>query len=383
MSTKRRVQLGAAGILAGLLMACSSREDLIRQPVESVSGVQIATVRQQTVPELYRADGTIHSVNTSALSAQIGGTVREVLVRAGDRVARGQLLATIDDRTPQAQLGMAQAGVQEATQGLVEIDHAIQAATADRQFAEATYKRYQELLARKSVSQQEFEGVETRYKAALANEQAMEAKKKQVEAKNQQAKAQVASAETYFSFSRIVSPINGVVTARSVDPGTVVMPGMPLLTVEETSRYRLEANLPTEFVPQVHLNEDVSVSVNGKTWQGRIAEIVPATDPSSRTTTVKTELPPGCNCQSGDYGIASFPVGDEKTLAVPQTALIENGELQGLFVINAQSLAEYRLVKTGRTMGDRVEILSGLSDGERVAVSGINLLKEGVRVEIP
>ena len=383
MKKKRLLLIAPILILIGVLTACDSGERVKGQQPGAITGVQVVTVSTQTVPELYQADGTVHSSNVSALNAQIGGTVRKVLVRAGDRVRRGQLLATIDDRTPQAQLGMAQAGVQEAAQGLVEIDHALQAATADRQFAEVTCKRYQELLAKNSVSRQEYDGFETRYKAALANELALEAKKKQIAAKNQQANAQVASAETYFSFSRIVSPIDGVVTARSVDPGTVVMPGMPLLTVEETSQYRLEANLPTEFVPRVHLGESLSVSVDQRTLDGRVVEIVPAADPSSRTTTVKIELPQSCNCRSGDYGIANFAVGEEKSLMLPRSGLLERGQLEGLFVINSQNIAEYRLVKTGRTLGDRVEILSGLSDGERVAVSGINLLKEGVRVEIP
>ena len=169
-------------------------------------------------------------------------------MQAGDRVKRGQLLAVLDDRSARAQVQGAEAGVNEAIQGEAEVDQALKAATADRQFAEATFNRYKELLAKNSLSRQEFDGAEARYQAALANERAMEAKKQQVLARQQQARSQQDSARTYLSFSRIVSPIDGIVTAKSVDVGTVVMPGTPVLTVEDTARYRLEASLPEEYL---------------------------------------------------------------------------------------------------------------------------------------
>ena len=123
----------------------------------------------------------------------------------------------------------------EAIQGEAEVDQALKAATADRQFAEATFNRYKALLAKNSLSRQEFDGAEARYQAALANERSMEAKKQQVLARQQQARSQQDSAQTYLSYSRIVSPLDGIVTAKSVDAGTVVMPGTPVLTVEDTS----------------------------------------------------------------------------------------------------------------------------------------------------
>jgi RND family efflux transporter MFP subunit len=311
----------------------------------------------------------------------MGGTVGEVRVKSGDRVRKGQLLAVIDDRSPRAQVEAAQAGVEEATQGLAEVKQALQAATADRQFAEATFTRYQALLQKNSLSRQEYDGAEARYKAALANERALEAKNKEIQARNQQARAQKSSAETMLSYSRIVAPLDGVVTQRSVDAGTVVMPGMSLMVVEETAHYRLEASLPEEFFAKIRVGEETPVATARGKVQGRVAEVVPATDPGSRTFLVKVDLPSNCSCQSGEYATALFPVEQTPMMSVPLSALVEHGELEGVYVANSQGIVEYRLVRAGKSWGDRIEIISGLNEGDRVAVTQVEKLRDGIRVE--
>jgi RND family efflux transporter MFP subunit len=362
-------------------VACGSGEKGKESATETVRGVQMDAVRFESLPDVYEATGTVRSATTSEIAAQISGTVLEMRVKAGDRVRRGQVLAVLDDRTPRAQLAAAQAGVEEASQGAAEIEQSLQASAADRQFAEATYKRYQGLLEKNSVSKQEFEGAESRYKAALANERAMQAKQKQVEARGHQATSQKESAQAVFSYSRVVSPIDGVVAARSVDVGTVVMPGAPLLTVEDPSRYRLEASIPEQYISKVNVGMTAAVDAGRGKFDGRVAEIVPSADTASRTFLVKIDLPRDSGCRSGEYGTASFAIGQAKRLTVPRQALVDHGQLEGVFVIGPQKSAEFRLVKTGKDFGGRVEILSGLSEGERVAVSQLQQLRDGTGVE--
>jgi RND family efflux transporter MFP subunit len=381
MHRKRIRSLLLIATAAGFLAACGSNGRHPAEPGPLVTGVQTETVHLESVPQAYQAAGTIHSANTAILAAQLGGTVREIRVNAGDHVKRGQLLAVLDDRSAQAQMQGAEAGVTEAVQGEAEVEQGLKAATADRQFAEATFNRYKALLAKNSLSRQEFDGAEARYQAALANERSMEAKKQQVLARQQQARSQQDSARTYLSFSRIDSPLDGVVTAKSVDAGTVVMPGTPVLTVEETTRYRLEASLPEEYLPSAKTGASVSISTEHGQFEGRVAEVVPAADVTSHTFLVKIDLPHDCNCRSGEYGQASFPIGEAKRLAVPSSAVLDHGELQGIFVVGADGKVEYRLVKTGITFGNRVEILSGLAAGEKVAISQIDRLRDGARAE--
>jgi membrane fusion protein, multidrug efflux system len=379
--SKLRVSLAGLIAAATLFPACGSKPSGSQAAPATVSGVTVETVHLQSWPNEYDAVGTVRSATSSVLGAQISGTVREIRVKPGDRVQRGEVLAVLDDRTPRAQLASADAGVQASKAGLVEVESGLQAATAQRNLAEVTYHRYQELLAKNSVTRQEFDGAEAAYKSAVANEAAAAARKQQMEAQGQAAQSQRDSAQTMFSYSRIVSPIDGLVTAKMVDAGTLVMPGTPVLTVEDTSHYRLEASVPEELLPNIHAGEQVQVTTEHGQFPGSVVEIVPAADPTSRTFTAKIALPAACGCRSGEYGTAAFPTGEVKALAVPRSAVVERGQLEGVYVVDSKGLAEYRLVKTGKALGDRMEILSGVSDGERVATSQLDRLTDGARVE--
>jgi membrane fusion protein, multidrug efflux system len=379
-----RARAGLAGVIAAvaLLPGCGSKPAGAQAAAGTVSGVTVETVHFQNIPDEYDAVGTVRSATSSMLGAQISGTVREMRVKPGDRVSRGEVLAVLDDRTPRAQLASADASVAASQAGEEEVENALQAATAQRKLAELTYQRYQELLAKNSVTRQEFDGAEAAYKSAVANEAAATARKQQMAAESQVAQSQRESAQTMFSYSRIVSPIDGMVTAKLVDAGTLVMPGTPVLTVEDTAHYRLEASVPEDLLSKIRVGQQAKVTTDRGQFQGDVVEVVPAADPASRTFVVKVALPAACSCRSGEYGTAAFPTGEVKALAVPRSAVVDRGQLEGVYVLNSQGIVEYRLVKTGKTLGDRVEILSGLSDGERIATSQLDRLSDGARVEV-
>jgi len=383
MSAKQ-FRAGLTGVIAAtaLLTGCSSKPGGAHAAPATISGVTVETVHLQSWPNEYTTTGTIRSATSSVLGAQISGTVREVRVQPGDRVHRGEVLALLDDRTPRAQLASADAGVAASKAGLDEVDDALAAATAQCKLAEVTYHRYQELLTKNSVTRQEFDGTEAAYKSAVANEAEATARKQQMEAQSQAAQSQQEAAQTMFSYSKIVSPIDGLVTAKMVDAGTLVMPGTPMLTVEDTAHYRLEASVSEDMLPKIRLGQLAQVTSDQGGFSGTVVEVVPAADPASRTFVVKIALPAACSsCRSGAYGTAAFAIGDLKALAIPRTAIVDRGQLEGVYVVGSNGLAEYRLVKTGRTLGDHIEILSGLSDGEQVATSQLDPLSDGVRVE--
>lgn len=372
-----------AGVVAAtvLLIACGSKPGRPQAAPTTISGVTVEAIHLQNWPNEYDAVGTIRSATSSILGAQISGTVREMRVKPGDRVHRGEVLAVLDDRTPRAQLASADAGVAASKAGLEEVENALAAAAAQRKLAEVTYHRYQELLGKNSVTRQEFDGAEAAYKSAVANEAAMAARKQQMEAQSQVAQSQREAAQTMFSYSQIVSPIDGLVTAKLVDAGTLVMPGTPVLIVEDTAHYRLEASIPEDMLPKIRAGEQARVTTDRGQFSGIVVEVVPSADPASRTFVVKVALPAACSCRSGEYGTAAFATGELTALAVSRSAIVDRGQLEGVYVVGSNGLAEYRLVKTGKTLGDRVEILSGLSDGEHIATSQLDRLSDGVRVE--
>ncbi|HEV2349076.1 MAG TPA: efflux RND transporter periplasmic adaptor subunit [Terriglobia bacterium] len=371
----------AIALSAGaFLSSCGTNPSRNEALAPSATSATVETVHFADVPQGYEAVGTVRSATSSVLGAQISGTVREIRVKPGDHVRRGEVLARLDDRSPRAELAAADAGVEESQYGVAETVQVLQAAEAERKLAEDTYHRYQQLLARNSITRQEFDGAEARYKSAVANRAALEAREKQMQARGRQAQSQQESARTVYSYSTIVSPIDGVVTAKSVDVGTLVMPGTPLLTVEDTAHYRLEASVPQNLFAKIHLGQPAQVTTDQGEWTGPVVEIVPSTDAGSRTFVVKVASPSKCPCRSGDYGKATFSVGESQAITVPRSAVVARGELDGVYVVNLQGVAEYRLVTTGRNFGERVEILTGLSNGERIATSHLDQLSDGARV---
>jgi RND family efflux transporter MFP subunit len=162
-------------------------------------------------------------------------------------------------------------------------------------------------------------------------------------------------------------------------------PGTPLVTVEDAGAYRLEAQVGESSLAYAKLGAAVPVRVDAldTTLSGKVAEIVPAADPQSRTFTIKIELPAEPLLRSGVYGKASLSRGERQVLLVPIGAVLERGQLTGVFVVGQDGRAEFRLVKTGKRYGENFEILSGLSAGERVVVKGAERIAEGSRVALP
>ncbi len=391
--------------LAVMIASCGKKEEAAIEKPATIEGVKIETIKLSPVQEDYEAVGTVRSKTASVLSSKTVGNILAVHVREGDRVRTGQPLIEIDDRDTRAQLQKAQAGLREVHDAQEEIEQNIRAAESSRDAAEAgrslaaaTFKRYSNLLEEKSVSQQEYDEVQAKLKVAEAEVdragrmlQALMAKKGQLLAKMDQAKADVTSAQVYVGYSRILSPINGVVTSKQAEVGLLAAPGVPLLTVEDNSRYRLEVSVEDSMLKKIRLDTPVRISIDAlgpQEFTSRVAEIVPASDPASRSSTVKIDLFDGKEgaagqavLRSGLFGKARFQVGQKQALQIPQKAMMQRGQLVGVFVVDPSNILRLRLIKTGKQYGDRVEVLSGLNDGDRIAVEGLERVKEGDRVQ--
>lgn len=171
--------------------------------------------------------------------------------------------------------------------------------------------------------------------------------------------------------------------AKPAEVGIVAAPGVALVTLEE-ERYRLEAAVPESAIGRIRIGQGAAVQIDAldRERDGVVVEVVPAADPATRTVLVKVELPAAPRLRSGLCGRARFAVGERTVLTVPRAALVERGQLQGVFVVDPARRARLRLVKTGRALGERVEILSGLGDGERVVVEGLPGLADGRLVDV-
>jgi membrane fusion protein, multidrug efflux system len=396
------VLLSVVVIFSGLT-SCGKKEEKAFEKSAPVQGLKTEVVKSGPVDEDYEAMGTVRSKTTSVLSSKNTGHILAIRAREGDRVRKGQLLAEIDDRDTQAQLRKAQAGLREVNDALQEIEEniraaeaAVDAAEAGKVLAIATFERYKALLERASISRQQFDEVQAKLKISEAEksraEKTLEAvisRKNQVKARMDQAKEDLIAAQVYVGYSRILSPINGIVASKQADIGVLAAPGVALFTIEDDSHYRLEVSVEDSILKRIRVDAPVRICIDAlgpEKVLSRIGEIVPASDPGSRSSIIKLDLA-GMKenaglpiLRSGLYGKACFPVGQKQNLRIPQKAVLNQGQLTGVYVVDPSSVVRLRLIKTGRDYGDLLEVLSGLNDGERIVVEGMDRIKEGDRV---
>jgi RND family efflux transporter MFP subunit len=334
-----------------------------------VTGVTVTEVGATPEAVGVELSGTVRARTSAVVAARVAGTVTLLKVREGDRVKKGELLARLEARETQAAALAAAAGSDEARRALDE-------AVARKKLADATFGRYQQLFAEQAVTRQEFD-IKQMEKEVAAQGVA------RAEARLSQARELSTGAGTLAGYSRVTAPISGVITARQVDPGSSVFPSQPLFTVEDEGSYFLEIAVPESLLLKVKPGMPVRVSLDAVSGSSSlpIGEIVPAADPVSRTFIAKIPLS-AKGLRSGMFGRAEFPVGGTApALLVAKDAVVERGALTSVWVVDKDKVARMRLVKVGKTVGDRVEIISGLSSGERVVTAGAGKVSEGARVE--
>jgi RND family efflux transporter MFP subunit len=345
-------------VASGGLSSCSNERHPQAAAPEAVTSVSVIVVQKTVVPDWLEAIGTVRAAQTSQVASQMMGNIIEIRAQEGDRVASGQILASIDDSQPRA-------AVEQATAAVTAAEKEVSAADSSFALAEATLKRYQQLYEKKSVSPQEFDEIRARYLSA-------EARREMARAGQSQTVAMLTQARTSLGYTQIRAPFAGVVTEKRVEAGTLASPGMPLFAVEDTRSYRLEAAVDESDIRLVRVGQAVPVLLDalGNTdLSGKIVQILPAADPASHSFLVKIELHADARLRSGLFGRARFSRGESSTLLIPQAAMVERGQLQGVYVVDANGRAGLRYVTLGKTAGQQVEVLSGLQEGEKIVAA--------------
>jgi RND family efflux transporter MFP subunit len=353
--------LGAAG--------CHSGDSARLAPLQTVQA-RVVESQEQEVALNIGSTGTVHARQTAVVSAQVTGRINRVLVRAGDRVRAGQPLVVIDDAVLRASMDQAQAGVKAAQSEQV-------AAQTEARLAASTLERYRQLEAQKSVSPQEMDEVSRRAEASAARLDA-------VRAKADAAQAQEGGARTMLGYTRLVAPFAGLVTARMADPGTMASPGVPLLQIDQSGVLQLDVTVDESVIGAIHEGMKSPVSIDGASAAeitGTVSEIVPAADPASHSFLVKIDLPHSSSLRAGMYGRAEFAHGVRKAIVIPRSAMVLRGSLASAYVLDGQGIAQLRYVTMGEGHEARVEVLSGISAGEKLVDDPSDRNLSGKRIE--
>lgn len=358
------VALSAAG--------CSKKHEAGKTenaPIAVVKGVTLETVKSAAVPELLDVVGTVRARTSAVVSTRIPGSISVLRVREGDRVKKGQVLAQLDAQENQANAAVATAGIDEARRGLDE-------AISRKKLSDSTFDRYQNLFKEQAISLQEFDVKQTEKDIAAQGVARAESRLKQAQ---EGAKAST----TMSDYTRIIAPISGIIASKQADLGATVFPGQPLMTIEDDGSYQLELSLPENIATKVKPGSPVLVALDAlsSSFESRIAEIVPAIDPASRSFTAKIVLNQK-GLKSGMFGRGSISLGTSVNgITVPIMAVVNHGALTSVWTLDKESMARMRIVKVGRQTGERVEILSGLTDGDRVVITGVEKVTEAAKVD--
>lgn len=357
-------------VSVALIAGCHGSEPALPAAVQTMQA-RVVESKQQEFPLNVRSTGTIHARQTAIVSAQVIGRIQQVLVREGDTVRAGQTLVVIDGTGLRASVDQAQAGVKAA-----QSEQAV--ALTEAKLAASTLDRYRQLEAEKSVSPQEMDEVSRRAEAATARLEA-------VRAQTDSAQAQESGAHTMLDYTRLSAPFSGVVTARMADPGTMASPGVPLLQVDQAGVQQLEAMVDESAISAIHKGMKSQVTIDGASSLeiiGTVSEIVPAADPASHSFLVKIDLPSSSQLRSGMYGTAEFANGVRQAIVIPRSAVISRGSLACAYVLDAQGMAQLRYLTLGAAQGSLVEVLSGMSAGEKLVDNPSDRELAGKRIEV-
>jgi RND family efflux transporter MFP subunit len=333
--------------------------------------VELATVKRSTLARQLTGVGNLVGDATVAVVPRAAGRLQAVNVRLGDRVTQGQRIAKIEDNEIQEQVRQAEAA-QEVAQAT------IRQREADLKLAETNLERSRNLFARQLLPKQTLDDTEARHQAAVAQLDL-------ARAQNTQSNARLEELRINLANTNIVSPVNGFVARRAVDPGAFVGQNAPVVDVVDISRVRLVVNVIEKDLDQLRVGNETRVEVDafpGETFIGRIARVAPVLDPSTRTASIEIEIPnPGFRLKPGMYARISITTEEQKdTIVVPANAVVDLGGRRGVFLANEDGTVRFRAIRAGIEEDTQIEVLDGLEEGEQVVTTGAGALTDGARV---
>lgn len=337
-------------LMTGVITACkgTAPEESVKRPV--VDGLKIIAIAPEVVDDIYETTGNVRSDRESHVASRAMGMVTSVLVKEGDAVKAGQLLLTIDDR--------------DASQRVQAASMALESAKQNKILQETTWQRYKNLYEEKALSRQEMDQVETQKKVA--------------QAEYERAKAMADEARTYQSFTQVKAPVSGRITQKRIEAGSMASPGMPLLVIEETGSFYVEAAVDERLSGKIKagMEAELVAESSGQVQRTTVRQVLTSIDPLSRTFVVKIH-PGGLAVRSGLFVRVRIPVGIKEAIVVPSGAIVQKGQLTGVYAVDERGTITYRLVRTGGVYAGNTEILSGLAAGDRVIVEGVERAQDG------
>jgi len=333
--------VSVAVVSAWLLRHHQVAGGFVDQPPGAVSSPSALVVSRQEAGYV-RLPGRVRCTTPVILSSRMLAPIAQINVAAGQEVRKGQELVVLDDRDLRAKL----AAAREEYKGLI----------AHEQNASSLLRRLEALDKSGSVAKQDLENQQAAVRVAQSRLRGTEQSIKEL--------------EIMLGFTRITSPVDGLVVDRRLQAGETAAPGVPILELYDPAELRFEVLVPESLVS--HINKEpmtVELGSPPKAWAGTLYNSTPSLDGISRSVLMRLSLPKDAHLFNGAYGVLLLPEGPKQKLVVPAAAIYRVGQVSFVdVVVDAQQRPERRLVQPGHAVGDGVEILSGLTAGERVCL---------------
>lgn len=355
------------------------------------SKVTTRKVERRVFPIIIEQVGNLRAMVQSQVSSRIMSQVREIFVQEGDNVEgedekgrKATLMARLDDRDIQArvrevrfQVSAMKRAMEAAKAKLGAARSQAEAALANQKKALADYERYQDLHTHQAATGQQLgharaqkDVADAHLMAAREDVSAAEKEIERIQAQIEQANAAETSANIMLSYTEIRAPFKGRVVRKMIDIGDMATPGQPLFFLEIPARPELHAFVSDSLIPRLRIGQELDVHIDAlhRSLRGKVREIVPQSDPATRTVLAKVALPADFDLVNGLFGRVFVPCGEYETLVVPKEAVREVGQLYLVDVLDHEGHPQRRFVTLGQYHGSLVEILSGLNEGEEVVV---------------
>ena len=337
----------ALAVVAGLVLAACGPSEPPAAPRPAAAPLPTAAAELREVDLSTSAEAVVEAVRQSTVSAQVSGRIVDIRFDVGDRVEKGAVILRIDERAASQAVAASEAQVREAEATLTN--------------ARANYERTRQLLAQKFVSQAAVDKAEAEFRAA--------------ESRMKGTLAGAGAAATERSFTTIVAPYSGVVSARHVQLGEMASPGKPLLTGFDPSGLRVVATVPSAQVPAIQAGARARIEVPslGRWVDVKSVTVVPSADPRTHTTQVRLDLPADAKgLLPGVFARAHFVTGRAPRLMVPREAVLRRSEVTAVYVVDGKGEPRLRQVRVGTASDEKsVEVLAGLRAGEKVALEPV------------
>lgn len=346
-------------LLAGLLLAGCGHEPTGTSSPSAAPEIGAAwiTVDAGEVDDTALFPGTVVASDQSPIASRMMGFVREINVDEGETVEKDQPLLSIDQSDVDSQIRQAEAALAKARSGLAN--------------ARSNYERFKRLYEENAAPKQQFEQMRTAYEVAQGDVEA--------------ARAAVEQARAQVSYAQIRAPFAGTIVQRMADPGQLAIPGQPLLMLMGSGAREVRVEVDDQAYARLDEGDTLEVNYrdaegNPATFTAEVLRLVAAADPITRTHTVKLSVPPALSLTPGSFVTVSVVLDRKAAIRVPAGAIHDRGGMQGVFVVDAEDRARFRLVRVGQQRGDQVVVLAGLRDGDRVITDARGRLANGMRV---